>query len=172
MSDILNIDSLLAEQQNAVAKVDMTNEQEAGNLASAMAKKIFNILKDEFITSSIESKKDALIKVITAVDTDIVIEDKHKNEWCAKSIIKNLKESLESEWYEVTIKAKVADILLYKSVPLEVAIPEEKLQALWLQKKTKRIESAKLWDTAKVIQLHTNRKSEWQDVKVWNSWFH
>ena len=141
--NILDIDSLLAEQNELVSWADNSIEQEAKNLAWAMATKIFNILKDEFLSSSITATKDRNARIITWVETDIVIEDKHKNAPCIEAVIKWLKDSLETDWYEVTVKAKVADILLYKSIPVEVAIPESKLESKWIEKKVKRIRIGK-----------------------------
>jgi hypothetical protein len=48
-----------------MSRSDETVEQEAANIASIMAKKIFSILKSEFIQSSLNAKKDNKARIIT-----------------------------------------------------------------------------------------------------------
>jgi hypothetical protein len=87
-----------------------------------------------------------------------VMNENHNNEWCARSLIKSLTESLSSEWYEVAIPSKIESILLYKSVPVEVSIPDSKLAALWIERKIKRISPSELYEGDKVVHLHSVKK--------------
>ncbi|EKE29888.1 MAG: hypothetical protein ACD_2C00079G0005 [uncultured bacterium (gcode 4)] len=158
--EILDCDALLDEQESESLKVRQSIELEASGLALSKAKIIYSILRGEFISSSKDAKRNEKIKIVTWIDTDIVIKDSLCNEWCINALLDSLKGSLVEKWYDVKVKKDIWAILLYQSVPIEISIPQWKLESRKIPWNIKRIDPSRLDETEKIVQLHVVKKSE------------